>query len=523
MKKKLISGMVILFVGGLIGKLIGAFYRIPLANILGADGIGIYQMMFPLFSFGFVFASGGIPFALSKFVAKARATNNQDKIPLYFFSSFFLTLIIDVLLGGFFLIFAKQIAYFQGNAGGYMGYYAISASLIFSCLLCSFRGLFQGYENMVPTFLSQTLEQIFKLGFGIFFAFVFISKGVEWGVFGALLGMAISEFFTLLFLIFYTIFKSKTKVVNLKFNVKSKKIFSKPAKKMYRFAFLLTLSALIIPLIYAFQSLMVVRLLNLSGVSEYLSKMFFGIQSGMINSIISFPTIISTTLAIILIPSISFFVAKKNWNEVNDIIKNCLKLTWIFVLPCAFGIFLLSDNILAIAFSYAIPFELKDISTTLMQISCLSIIFVSLSQVTTVILQSIQEERKALLSLITLAFTSFVGTFAFILKFNIYGYVISNVVSFALLCFMNLYFIKTKTKPNFGYKNFFVPLFSSFLMGIVVFVLDNFLFNKNLIFSTIFTVLIGGVFYFSCLIAFGYFSFADIKNFFKKKTFKKVN
>lgn len=521
MKKKWVTGIVILFIGGLIGKFIGAFYRIPLANILGADGIGIYQMIFPLFSFAFVFASGGIPFALSKFVARARAKNQYGRITAYFFSSLIATFIIGFVLSLIFIVLAKPLANFQGMPNAYLNYYAIAIALLFSCLLCSFRGLFQGYENMVPTFLSQIIEQVFKLIFGILLSVLFIEKGLEWGVFGAFLGMGISELLALFYLIIQTIVSAKKEKVYLK-KENQKISYKRPIKIMFSFAFLLTLSALILPLVSAFHSLMVVKLIKASGLSQEISTMFFGIQSGMIGSIISFPTILSTSVAIILIPSLSFFLAKKNMDEVRAIIKNCLKLVWIFVLPCAFGMFVLSEKILAIAFSNAIPFRLKDVSVRLMQISSFSVIFISISQITTVILQSIQAEKKAFLSLFVYAFSNFVLTFVLCLKFNIFGFAYAQLISYAIFCFTNLYYIYKTAGLDIGFREFFVPLFASFCMSLVVFVINKFLLQQHVLISALICVLVGVVFYFACLVAFGVFSLRDIKNFIKKKTYKKV-
>ena len=78
-KNKYAQGALILLLSGLICKFMGAFYRIPLSNILGAEGIGIYQLIFPVYSLFLIVVSGGIPISLSKIVAECRARGEKKE------------------------------------------------------------------------------------------------------------------------------------------------------------------------------------------------------------------------------------------------------------------------------------------------------------------------------------------------------------------------------------------------------------------------------------------------------------
>ncbi len=521
MKKQFFKNAFLLTLGGFICKFAGAFYKIPLANILGANGIGIYQILFPVYSFLLVFVSGGLPTAMAKYIASARAYNQEQKIKRFFLIGFFACFLIGALFAISFLLFAKRLAIFQGEETIYRSYYALAPTIFFSCLIVAFRGLFQGYENMFPTFFSQVLEVIFKLFFGLFLSAEFAKKGLEWGIFGAFLGLAISEIISFLFLIIYT-FRSKElrEAGNNKeklFN-NNQKIFnnSKNESKgeirgMLKFTLTLTLSSLFIPLMSAFQGFSVVKLLNKSGFSQEIATTLFGIETGIVGSIINFPTIFSTALAIILIPSLSFHVAKNNFASAKNIIRKCFKTIWILTLPCVVGILLLAPNILNIAFSKVIPFEFFDLSVELMQVSSLSILFTSLAQISTVILQCLRQEFKVLLNLILLFVVNVVLVFVLVPKFAIVGLALANVFSFCFLCVLNMFFLKQKIGIEMNLKDILIPLIATCLMGLLVLGIKNLMKNYNDVFSSLLCVSVAVIFYFGVLFVFRILNFKDFK------------
>ncbi|MGI5842546.1 MAG: oligosaccharide flippase family protein [Christensenellales bacterium] len=209
-----VKSTLLLSMGGLIAKFLGAFFRIPISNIIGAEGMGVYQLIFPLYAFFLVFISGGIPLALAKLVSRSLAEGKENKIKGYFFAALVFSLISGLVFALIFVFFAKQISAFQGIGEGFASYYAVGLALIFSCLISVFRGLFQGHNNMLPTFVSQIIQQGVKLGLGILFAVLFISKGLNVAVFFIFISIAISELLALVYYIVLTLIKQKQKAIN---------------------------------------------------------------------------------------------------------------------------------------------------------------------------------------------------------------------------------------------------------------------------------------------------------------------
>ena len=320
MKNQIFKGAFVLIVAGIIGKVLGAFYRIPLLNILGAEGIGLYQMIFPLFSLALIISSSGVNATLSHLIAKARA-EKVGNIKSIFLKGLVFSLSLSLVFSLLFFVFSEKIAVLQGNILASSGYKIMTFALVFASLLAPFRGYFQGHENMIPTAVSQTLEQIFKVTLGLLFAYIFVSQSIEIGVAGAFLGISIAEVIAFLyllikFLIFkMTQFKNKQKIAFIGMN------------------FSFTASFLIIPLILAFDSFAVINLLNIN-FTEHFSTVMYGLQSGLVNSLINFPVIISVSISLALLPSLTFLISDKQLVEAKNKLIEIFKMLWIIILPC---------------------------------------------------------------------------------------------------------------------------------------------------------------------------------------------
>lgn len=514
MKNEIVKATLLLTIGGFVCKFLGALYRIPLSNILGAEGMGIYQLMFPLYSFALVFVTGGIPFAVSKHVSESLAKKENDKIPVFFAYAFVFSLIVSLFFSLVFFAFAKQISTFQGVPGAYFNYYIISIAIFFGCLLSVFRGVFQGYSNMFPTFMSQLIEQILKLSIGLLLSYLLLPYGVLWAVFGAICGLAISELLAFAYIVTHAFILSKKQKLHLKLKKSDFKKYKNQSRNMIKFSIGITVSNLIIPLTFAFQSLLAVKLLTTGNNTASFATSLFGIQSGMVNSIINFPTIISVSLAITLIPTLSFYLSKKDMLNVSKIIKNFYKTIWILTLPCIVGIFVLAKGIMPVLFVGAIGENLIDISVQLMMISAFSILFISITQITTVLLQTTSQTWKAFVSLVVFMVVNIVLVVWLTSAYSIFGFAVSNLISYALTSILNMFFLQKKYAPQLGLLDIFIPLIFSIFMGFLIYFLNLYLPINYEIIKLFICVIISIIFYFSFLIL---FKVIAIKHIFSKK------
>lgn len=200
-RESFVLSAIILTLGGFFAKAIGALYKIPLTNILGSSGMGVYYLIFPIYSLVITFCSSGICVALSTEVAKCRKIrhryNEQKLLRIALYLSFVMSLIFAVVI----IILSRLIAEAQGNVNAVTGYIAIAPAIILSSLIATIRGYFQGIENMVPTTVSMIIEQIVKLSVGLVLAHKLCIYGIEYAVLGAILGVTISEVVALIIIV----------------------------------------------------------------------------------------------------------------------------------------------------------------------------------------------------------------------------------------------------------------------------------------------------------------------------------
>lgn len=487
---KFARGTLILTIGALLCKVIGAFYRIPLSNILGPEGIGVYQLVFPVYSLFLIFASGGVPAALSKLVASCRAKGEKSRAKRFLFQAILLLAFFSLVFALLFFLLGAKIATFQGNSLASLGYVGAAAAIIFASVLTAFRGYFQGYQNMLPTAVSQILEQVLKLVLGLTFAFLLMPKGVGFGAMGAMLGVAAGEVVALAYLFAsYLVKREKTDILE----PKNEKTFWQDFWIFIKQVFPITLNASILPLILAVDSFLIVNLLNSSGVSSAFSTQMFGVYSGMVNSLINFPTIVSTALATALIPAISF----QNELGKNERIESIFKIVFFVSIPFVFIFLAFSRQIIAILYPSATQGELLEIGALLLRICAINVFYISILQVATAILQAKNRSFGALLNLFVAGIVKVLLTVFLVQSpLLIYGAAVASVMCYAISSGLNIIMLRGEVRFGLSVKSVcFIFLNSLLSIGIAVGFNELFLLAFSGFVSMIFALLIAGFSY----------------------------
>ena len=191
----LFTGAGMLAAASVAAKLLGALYRVPLTNVLGGEGMGLYQLVFPLYVLLLTVSSGGLPVAISRLVAVKLADGDERGATRVLKVSLAALSVAGLAGSALLLIFGGAAAAIQGNAEAKIAYYGIAPAVLFVAIISCFRGYFQGRENMLPGAVSQLTEQAGKLIFGLYFALKLMPRGYACGVFGALVGVSLSELF----------------------------------------------------------------------------------------------------------------------------------------------------------------------------------------------------------------------------------------------------------------------------------------------------------------------------------------
>src|SRR5699024_3484776 len=161
-KENFLKGAAILGVAGIIVKILGAFYRIPISNIIKTEGMGYYQTAYPLYVLLLTISTSGFPVAIAKLVSEKRAIGNYRGAHKVFKIALSGLFICGILTSLFVFVLAENIVEALGNRNAYYSLIALVPALFFVPIMSAFRGYFQGRQFMTPTAVSQISEQAFR-------------------------------------------------------------------------------------------------------------------------------------------------------------------------------------------------------------------------------------------------------------------------------------------------------------------------------------------------------------------------
>ena len=189
-KDRFLKGALILTMAGFMVKVIGSVNRILLSRLLGGEGIGLYQMAYPIYLLMLSVCSAGVPVAVSIIVAEKVAKNDYAQAHRIFK----VTLGLMAVFGLFFALTLYGLAGFLVSTGwirdgrAYYALIVLTPAVFFSSILASFRGYFQGYQMMTPPAVSQILEQLVRVLVMIGLAYLLLPRGLEYAAAGAAFG-----------------------------------------------------------------------------------------------------------------------------------------------------------------------------------------------------------------------------------------------------------------------------------------------------------------------------------------------
>lgn len=539
-KQSFVFGAVLLSLSGILCKILGAIYKIPLANVLGTQGMGIYYLIFPIYAFLLTFVSNSFVVSISKSVSQSVAHNDNLRAYKIFKASLILLLILGCLLSVVLCALSKIIAKLQGVDNSYLCYIAISPAIISVAISSAFKGFFQGLQNMRPSALSQIIDQLFKLSIGFTLAKILSKKGIMYATLGALLGVTIAEIVTMTyFVIYYLYFKKRNKnffTVNIKEQVQNQnnienKTNSNPKKKnkgLFKImkevligAFPFMLSSVILPMSLVIDSFLIINILKSQGFEKVFATGLLGINSGIVNTLINLPSTLSIAICMTIVPYITYSLSKRDFKSISQKVSLAIKLNFIISLPCVFVFAIYAPSIVRILYSMNSVYELQ-LAGSLLAISSINVLYLSFLQISTSLLQAINKAYIPVVSLsISLIFKIIfeIGLIS-IPSLNIAGAVISNAVCYFISTAINFYYFRKyiNIKTNIV-RSFLYPLFSSLIMSLTIYlsikILQNFV---SYLLCNLLSLFFGAVVYFIFLFLFKTFTQEEKSSLFKFKS-----
>ncbi len=339
-----LKGAAIIAAGGFVAKLLGALYRIPLTNLIGGHGIGLYQMVYPVYCLLLTVSATGIPSSIAKLTAEKIGKGNS---PAPVFKT---AMKLFLLVGLFGSVLMAAIAPFLSRAQGSeevtSGYFALAPSVFLVSAISVFRGYFQGKNDMLPTALSEVCEQLVKIAFGLLFAYLYrgnVAKAVAF----LLLAVSISELFALLLMILlYKRVPESEKTGKSGGRVEMKHVL--------RLSIPVTFSSILLPLSALLDSVLAVRLM---GAYSADAVALYGLFSGGAVTVINLPVSVCYGIAAASVPSVAEAKAqneiigeKAKKPSVRKRIFFALGVTVAISIPAAIGLYFFAEPVAKLIF-----------------------------------------------------------------------------------------------------------------------------------------------------------------------------
>jgi stage V sporulation protein B len=381
-KNSFLKGALILTAAGFVVKILGAVYRIPLAMMIKDEGMGLYQMAYPIYVTLLSISTAGLPTAISKMVAEDVATGRYRNAYRIFMVSLAVLasvgLFLTLLLAGTAEILAARVL---GNPKAFYPLVSIAPAIFFVSIMSTFRGFFQGLQDMTPSAVSQVVEQLGRVVAVFVLATLLLPRGLEYAAAGAAFGPVVGAAAGLILLV-AVYFKRRGEIFR-QIHTDTGGRVENPLSIIYRlfaFAIPITLGGLIIPIMNLADAAIVSRRLQYAGFSVTRATELYGQLTGMAAPLINLPAIVTISLSASLVPAISEAVALKNVRLMSSRAETGVRISIIFGLPAAVGMFVLAEPISVLLYNN------PEAGVPLAVLSW-GVIFLSLNQTTTGILQ----------------------------------------------------------------------------------------------------------------------------------------
>lgn len=498
---KILRGAAVLGAAGLLVKLLGAFFRIPLQALIGEEGMAYYGYAYPLYSLFLVIATAGIPVAISRLVSEKIALKDYEGAHRVFKVSGWMLFFIG--------LFSFAVCYFGAgfisehviaDSGALKPLRAIAPALIFVPVMSAFRGYFQGRQNMNPTAVSQFVEQIFRVGTGLALAYAFMSESLDSAAAGATFGATAGSVAGLIVIVL--IYFLSKKVIN--YNIRrSHRLYKKESgrsiiKQILVIAVPITIGSSILPLINAADSMLVTRRLLDGGFSIDEARILWGQLSGYCNTMVGLPQVITQSVAIAMVPAVAGAFKIGHKKEVHENVNLGIRASMVIGMPCAIGIMALAEPILLLLFPKE-PAGVASAAPTLM-IMCISVALMSVLQTTTGILQGINKQMIPVKNLAIGAAGKIALTYILVAvpSLNIKGAAVGSIFVYAVALVLNMKAVVKYTETRIDMSLTFVkPTVASLIMGVCAFAAYKLIYMvlESNTMATLIAILIGMVVY----------------------------
>ncbi len=473
----LVKNASFLMAAALISKVVGLLYKSPLTRIVGADGMAYYGLAQQAYLILLMIASYSIPQAVSKIIAEKLAQGEYRNAQKYFKGS----LLYATVAGGavaLFCLVGASILIPSNQQGATLALRVLSPTIFLSGILGVYRGYFQAYRNMVPTSISQILEQFANAAFSILAAWFFIEVVAgsdknsidRWGAAGGTIGTGVGVVAALLFVL--VVYHLNRKIIQKKIasdQTGQEESYQEVIGVILRMVTPIILSAFIYNVNGYIDGYLFSEILGHQGFEDEGIRMLYTEYSIYFLSIINIPLTLSSAAPTSMIPEVSAAYARDHLELANRKVDQAVQLSMFISIPSAVGLAVLSQPIVRILFPDTIG-----TAGLLLTVGAVTVVLNGLSNISNGVLQGIglpnlpmRNAAIALVvdvsSLVVMLLTTGLGILAVVLAIIIYS---------VLICILN----DRSMKKYLGYKNkwvdaYLIPFLASIPMALAAWLL----------------------------------------------------
>ncbi|MDP4151925.1 MAG: polysaccharide biosynthesis protein [Bacillota bacterium] len=397
-KQNFMEGALVLMLGGIIVKIIGALFKIPLSNLLHGVGMSYFTVAYDIYTWVYIITTAGLPIAISRMVSESnshgRYTDSKHILQVAFRTFF----AFAIVTSGFLLIFAKQLADLMDNSDAVYCIIAVAPAILFEIIMSSNRGYFEGHKNMVPTAISQIITATAKLTFGYALAYILLKRGygLPIAAAGAIFGVTIGGALGAIYLFFKRIHYKPERESIFTTDVATPR--RKLLKRLLAITIPITIGSSVLSITNLIDTGMVMNRLSSAGIAMDRAKLLFGSYSALARTMFNLPTAVIIPMGVSVIPSLAEKFATGVNKQSRGIAESALRVVMILSVPAGFGLAMMSKPILSLLYS-SLTEEVK-IAAPLLTSLGPAVVFVCLVSITNAILQAIGKEKVPVVTML---------------------------------------------------------------------------------------------------------------------------
>lgn len=344
-KNTFFGGVATLATGVIIVKLIGALYKIPLANVLGEEGYSYFNTAYNIYNVLLMISTAGLPVALSKTISEANSLGRYNQVNKVFRVALATFLVLGTISTLIMFCGAEFITNLMNSPDSSASVRALAPAALCVCCMAAFRGYFQGHGNMAPTSTSQVIEAAFKLVLGLALAYMLAKQSIALASAGAILGVTIGTAVSVVFLLF-TFSRQRERRRSNDLPDPAGRILA----TLVAVAVPITIGSSVTNIVYLVDNALILsQLKNMLGMTQEQADSMYGIYSAA-GTLYSLPSSLMIPFTASILPAVAAARSRRDKLGASRVAESAMRVGMLLALPAGFGLTALAHPITAMLF-----------------------------------------------------------------------------------------------------------------------------------------------------------------------------